>query len=161
MDHMHAHHAHGAGERMSQTGGMPVVFNSEFRMTLFFDWWYSESAAAFFIQLVFLFALCVGQEWLYYYRTSPGGKEEGASLLTPMLPSSYRTPRFSKRILDVILYAGNLATSYFLMLAVMSLNTWVFLTVISGLSVGHFMYKGVRPTEIRGDSSEICHVDGG
>ena len=52
------------------------------------------------------------------------------------------------------MYALNLASSYLIMLAVMTCNGGLFVTVIVGLSLGHFVWKSKHSH----DSSETCHV---
>ena len=44
----------------------------------------------------------------------------------------------ASRLLLSLAYSANLTTSYLLMLAVMTFNVGYFITVVSGLTIGHF-----------------------
>ena len=51
-------------------------------------------------------------------------------------------------------YGVNVATSYLLMLAVMTFNAGYFFVIVGGLTLGHFLFSG-SPANA-GASSELC-----
>ena len=51
-------------------------------------------------------------------------------------------------------YGLNVATSYLLMLAVMTFNAGYFFVIVGGLTVGHFLFSG-SPAAAQ-SSSELC-----
>lgn len=65
-----------------------------------------------------------------------------------------------------MLYGLNLSSSYMIMLAVMTCNGGLFITIVLGLSAGHFLYKSKRPMPTErtrvvgaGESSEACCIE--
>ena len=90
----------------------------------------------------------------------------------PRLPQSppphkkHRVPELKQRVFGTVLYGLNLSSSYLIMLAVMTCNAGLFVTIILGLSTGHFLYKSKRPMPTRGgiggtmgESSEACCIE--
>ena len=146
--------------------GMPVAFEWGHRVTLYFDSWATETHFEYIVALLFMFTLCVMQEGLYYLRTLPPKvraqtTEEIEGVTAPILPAPYKTPALRRRLWGTALYALNLCSSYLIMLAVMTCNGGVFLTVVLGLSVGHFLGKSRRPIATgMGESSEACCIEG-
>ena len=63
-----------------------------------------------------------------------------------------------QRAMGTALYALNLASSYLIMLAVVTCNGGLFVTVVCGLSLGHFLGPSRRPAPGPG-SSEACHPE--
>jgi len=150
------------------SGGMPVAFVWNTRVTLFHAAWETETTFTYLCALLGVFALCILQERLFYFRTSytisPG--HTPGDLTTPILPRLHKVPELQQRVFGTVLYGLNLSSSYLIMLAVMTCNGGVFITVVAGLSAGHFLYKSTRPmsthaTRFRGEaqSSEACCVE--
>ena len=54
-----------------------------------------------------------------------------------------------------LLYGVNIATSYLLMLAVMTFNVGYFVVICAGLAVGHFIFYPAASGSSN-DSSEAC-----
>lgn len=175
MDHSHHYGGEMAGGGDSGGGGgmhnmhmhgMPVAFEWGHRVTLYFDSWATETHFDYIVALLFMFTLCVMQEGLYYLRTLPPKvraqtTEEIEGVTAPILPAPYKTPALRRRLWGTALYALNLCSSYLIMLAVMTCNGGVFLTVVLGLSVGHFLGKSRRPIATgMGESSEACCIEG-
>ena len=52
------------------TGGMPVAFVWDTRVTLYHHSWSTETTFQYTLALCGVFVLCVMQEALYYFRTS-------------------------------------------------------------------------------------------
>lgn len=74
-------------------GGMPVAFVWNTKVTLYRESWATETTFEYLMALVGVFALCMAQEGLYYFRTaytiSPTGQTPG-ELTTPILPKPYK-----------------------------------------------------------------------
>ncbi|CAD6565348.1 MAG: hypothetical protein CYPHOPRED_005377 [Cyphobasidiales sp. Tagirdzhanova-0007] len=73
-------------------------------------------------------------------------------------PSLYNTRApFSvgQKALRSLLYTGNVAMSFFLMLVIMTYNSYLIAAVLAGAFVGHFMFHGNPGTEM--DRGMACH----
>jgi hypothetical protein len=75
-------------------------------------------------------------------------------------------PELKQRVFGTVMYGLNLSSSYLIMLAVMTCNGGLFITVILGLCTGHFLCKSKRPMPTdrtravgMGESSEACCVE--
>jgi hypothetical protein len=68
-------------------------------------------------------------------------------------------PTARQRAAGTFLYGANLASSYLIMLAVMSCNAGVFFSVLAGLSAGHFLFASRRPIAAGAATSEACHPE--
>lgn len=66
-------------------------------------------------------------------------------------------PQQTGRLLLCLAYGANVTTSYLLMLAVMTFNVGYFVTIVAGLTVGHYLMASV-PLEgtVGGLLSELC-----
>lgn len=63
----------------------------------------------------------------------------------------------TSHILLTLGYGANVATSYLLMLAVMTFNVGYFITVVLGLMVGHFLlFSPALDSSSSGRLSELC-----
>ena len=56
----------------------------------------------------------------------------------------------TERLLLSLGYGANVATSYLLMLAIMTYNVGYFITIVVGLSVGHFLLFNAPPQDASG-----------
>jgi hypothetical protein len=67
-------------------------------------------------------------------------------VLTPVSPHIFYSSRSSSRsaAVDALLYGANVLTSYLLMLAVMSFNGGVLLTVVLAMAAGRFLLARPR-----------------
>ena len=80
--------------------------------------------------------------------------------VTPSLvPRTRSVPTARQRAAGTFLYGANLASSYLIMLAVMSCNAGVFFSVLAGLSAGHFLFASRRPIAAGAATSEACHPE--
>ena len=64
-------------------------------------------------------------------------------------------PTLAARALLSVLYGVNVATSYLLMLAVMTFNVGYFVAIVLGLALGHFIFFPVLAGNTT-DLSEAC-----
>jgi|TARA_B110000977_G_scaffold192160_1_gene265297 hypothetical protein len=77
--------------------------------------------------------------------------------LTKLHPKS--VPNVRQRSLGTFLYGANLVSSYLVMLAVMTCNFGVFVSVVAGLASGHFLFASRRPLAAGPTNSEACHPE--
>jgi copper transporter 1 len=147
---------------MRAGGGMPVAFDFGCEVTLFFDAWATSTAFQYLVALVGVFTLCIAQERLFYFRTSlrlGEGVFAREDLSAPIVPKPYSVPNVRQRSLGTFLYGANLVSSYLVMLAVMTCNFGVFVSVVAGLASGHFLFASRRPLAAGPTNSEACHPE--
>ena len=72
---------------------MPVAFEWGNKVTLFNDAWSTETSLQYVLALLGVFALCLLQEGLFYFRTSYNispSRQTPGELTTPILPRAFR-----------------------------------------------------------------------
>lgn len=74
-------------------------------------------------------------------------------------PPHRSVPSVRQRAVGTVLYGLNLASSYLIMLAVMTCNGGIFLTVVFAMMFGHFLGPSRRPVAAGRGSSEACHPE--
>jgi len=135
-------------------------------ITLLFSNLMVASVPAYVAALAVLFLFCLLHEFLHAQRTAvswnshreqqstigsqpranfPPGPQKSDWPSTSESPSS--SP-LDMRLWSSALYAVNTASSYLLMLLIMTFNGGVFITIVCGLAIGHFLFGAQR------------HVDG-
>eukprot|EP00227_Mantoniella_beaufortii_P011666 CAMPEP_0197577306 /NCGR_PEP_ID=MMETSP1326-20131121/1992_1 /TAXON_ID=1155430 /ORGANISM="Genus nov. species nov., Strain RCC2288" /LENGTH=191 /DNA_ID=CAMNT_0043140361 /DNA_START=58 /DNA_END=632 /DNA_ORIENTATION=+ len=86
---------HGGGGMKMR--GMPVAFEWGTKVTLYNDAWVTESSFQYVVALLGVFALCLLQEGLFYFRTSytisPGAGTTAGDLTTPILAQGVQGAR--------------------------------------------------------------------
>lgn len=99
---------------------------------------------------------------MFYFRTSlrlGEGVFAREDLSAPIVPKPYSVPNVRQRSLGTFLYGANLVSSYLVMLAVMTCNFGVFVSVVAGLASGHFLFASRRPLAAGPTNSEACHPE--
>lgn len=156
---------------------MAFVWSSS--LTLWFSSWSTRGPWSYCATLVVLFVLGLLQERLHAHRQQSwlrqgqrqcvplssrhkcivpcGSAPPLAARLRWYLPRSER-----ERVLDSMLYALHLSLSYLIMLAVMSFNGGVFLTVVISLAFGRYLcsMQPILPSGGRGTTAAYGLVDG-
>ncbi|KAK9813836.1 hypothetical protein WJX73_001095 [Symbiochloris irregularis] len=175
----HLHHQAQSGaafpsEAMMMT--MQMWFQTTTTVTLWFKAWHISSPLWYGMSCIGLFALCLLQEalsrWRGAYARGLKAPEKGAVGQNGVDSSSredqqpligLRLPEQSARLLLSLAYGGNVITSYFLMLAVMTYNVGYFIVIVLGLSVGHYAFSslfGGLESGTVSSLSELCCPQG-
>ncbi|KAL3729057.1 hypothetical protein ACJRO7_033628 [Eucalyptus globulus] len=102
-------------------------------VTLLFDSWRTDSWPSYFVSLAACFLV-----FAFYQSLA----SSSAAAVSPLLlkAGASRLAR-SARLGVALLFGLNSAIGYLLMLAIMSFNKGVFLAIISGLTVGYYVFR--------------------
>lgn len=163
VDHHTGQHRAGDDTMMQ----MQMWFQTTTHVTLWFKSWHITSPLWYAMSCFGLFILCIAQEGLGRWRitypqttksrsksveSAGAGLQEQESLIT-----SRQARDSTSHILLTLGYGANVATSYLLMLAVMTFNVGYFITVVLGLMVGHFLlFSPALDSSSSGRLSELC-----
>jgi len=110
------------------------------------------SLTSYFITCFLLFAFCVFKEYIFYYRLHLIASHRRF----PSLEFSH-FPFLTDRVLGCLIYGINLCFSYFIMLVVMTFNAGLFIVIIVGSTVGHYLFAG----SVEGMKSETTSEENG
>ncbi|KAI8553326.1 hypothetical protein RHMOL_Rhmol05G0006600 [Rhododendron molle] len=123
-------------------------------LTLLFDWWTTDSWPTYSLSLLACFLFSLLYQFLESLRIllfKPTSAAAPAADL-PSQPSSIEAPLLSKsggggrknslrRLAHAAFFGVNAAIGYALMLAVMSFNGGVFLSVVLGIFAGYYWFR--------------------
>ncbi|XP_029639844.1 high affinity copper uptake protein 1 [Octopus sinensis] len=113
-----------------------AVFNTNNNISLLVSIWKIHSLKALTFSCIIIGVLALlhqGIKFLLIYTE--------AEDIHKHLTEGSRGRIFTKRrILQTLLHMIKVANGYILMLVVMTFNTWIFVTVVCGLTVGYFCY---------------------
>ncbi|KAI9004234.1 Ctr copper transporter family-domain-containing protein [Gaertneriomyces semiglobifer] len=134
----------------SGTGGhhsMGGTWNWGYDSVIVFDFWQTSAAAGMAVSCAAIFVLSVLFECFRNYRNS-----EDRRILNSMESGNHERSRY-KQSTRAILHAIEVFWGFFLMMAFMTLNGFVCLSLVAGAGVGFYMYqKGPLPM-----SKAACH----
>ncbi|KAH7853112.1 hypothetical protein Vadar_033422 [Vaccinium darrowii] len=135
-------------------------------LTLLFDWWTTSSWPTYSLSLLACFLFALLYQFLESLRRSPiltttvvdrPSQPPPSSIATPLLSKSTgRTTHSLRRLAHAALFGVNAAIGYALMLAVMSFNGGVFLSVVLGIFVGYYLF---RCGDLESQSNDSAVVD--
>lgn len=117
--------ANGNSEQLSH--GMASSFEFNVHTTLLFPFLQTHSLVQLVVALIILFICGVGKEWISSYRRS---------YLRTGNRSDVNSFKLYVTVLSVLVYTIDML----LMLAMMTFNVAVFVTVVFGVGVGHYWY---------------------
>ncbi|XP_077399223.1 protein SLC31A2 [Vanacampus margaritifer] len=147
---------------------MPMTFEASSSVTLLFDFWHVNSPGGMFASVIVVMLVTVLYEllkvwrvWLnrstalarYFtpYSSEPASQSNSNPVLESSTSESSLTPKESTPIfpsnsggwllhgIQTLLHLLQVTLGYMLMLCVMSFNTWIFLGVIAGSTLGYFI----------------------
>nr|XP_057920927.1 probable low affinity copper uptake protein 2 [Doryrhamphus excisus] len=144
---------------------MPMTFQASSHVTLLFDFWSVNSPGGMVLSVLVVMLLTVFYELLKVWRvwlgtntfarhscytaSPPSHHSDRVSVLekSPSEASLTEEPqsfpsnrgRWLRHGIQTLLHMLQVTLGYMLMLSVMSYNTWIFLGVIVGSSVGYFI----------------------
>ncbi len=144
------------GENQSSATMMHMTFYWGKSVIVLFDQWAVKTWQGYILTLIVLFVFSVVHEWLAVQRslfltTSSAGKTSSVPSAavsddTPEAPLLGGVVVQGSRIginkaLESLLFGIKVGLGYLLMLAVMSYNGGVFLSIVAGLAVGYFFFR--------------------
>jgi len=144
------------GENQSSATMMHMTFYWGKSVIVLFDQWAVKTWQGYILTLIVLFVFSVFHEWLAVQRsvfltTSSAGKTSAVPSAavsddTPEAPLLGGVVVQGSRIginkaLESLLFGIKVGLGYLLMLAVMSYNGGVFLSIVAGLAVGYFFFR--------------------
>ncbi|KAJ8767423.1 hypothetical protein K2173_017467 [Erythroxylum novogranatense] len=116
------------------------------KVTLLVDSWKTTTLLAYLITLFACFLFAAFYQYMENRRIR--FKSLASASADPSPPSSVNSPLLlSKRSIsaakfaEALLFGVNSAIGYLLMLAIMSFNGGVFLSIVAGLSVGYLLFR--------------------
>jgi len=131
-----------------------MYFENTWHTLLWFKSWETKDVQSYIISLLGLVLLGVVHESLACYRSGyisrVHPKEDPAG-------TGRRHTSLGDRIILALLYSGNIASGYMLMLAVMTFNVGFFFAVVSGLGLGYFLLYDKMSLHSLG-RNDSCHV---
>lgn len=134
---------------------MHMTFYWGKNVTILFDFWKVKTWTWYAISLLIVFLFSALHEWLAGQRSALIAKPEAKSS-SAVEDGDHRTPLIThtlgaaqksvgKKALDSFLFGVNVGLGYLLMLAAMSFNGGVFVAIVAGLAVGHFLFRSNSP----------------
>lgn len=133
--------AHGSNDMMM----MPMWFTFTVDTILWFKQLHPNTWPTYIVSLLGLVAFGILHEALASYRITLAkapktpAAVQGYSPMPDSAPINARRSAMA-RLGASALYASNLTTGYLLMLAVMSYNAGIFIAVVLGMGIGHFIF---------------------
>eukprot|EP00897_Mesotaenium_endlicherianum_P005506 jgi/Mesen1/4984/ME000248S04268 len=166
MDNM----GHGSSSNNSSSMShhhMHMSFYWSEKATILFDQWTTQSMASYWAAMLLTFLFCILHEWLTTSRVrvaaparTPLMKDEMVERSDseqgpmPLLSDGQAPVSGIRRAGATLLYGLNAASSYIIMLIIMTFNMGLFFSVVLGLSTGFFLFGFSRV----GSSSQLCHA---
>jgi len=146
---------------------MQMSFYTGTKATLWFQDWQSTTIFSYALGILGLIGFGILHEGLTCYRANyssrffpkPAFNEQGDPLAVNRPP---RVALLDKLLLGA-LYTLNIATSYLLMLAVMTYNAGYFFAVLGGMGIGYVVFFDRTPAQAlaRSDSCHVRLIDAG
>ncbi|KAK1550649.1 hypothetical protein Q3G72_022477 [Acer saccharum] len=136
------------------------------KVTILFDSWKTTNWLGYILTLLALFLISTFYQYMEDRRhrfkslssTKPSPDASAvaatATAVTPLLVKPSRAS--SARFATAVLFGVNSAIGYLLMLAIMSFNGGVFLTIVLGLSVGYYLFRSAEEEEVVVVADNTC-----
>ncbi|KAK7283160.1 hypothetical protein RIF29_12499 [Crotalaria pallida] len=142
---------------------MHMTFYWSKNVTLLIDSWKTDSWTSYLLSLVACFVVSVFYQYLenrrIRLRLLASGKPSPASEIQVPLLRRKLLAGDKVKVGGAVLFGVSSAIGYLLMLAVMSFNGGVFVVIVVGLAVGHFVFRSEGEEEASSvvvDSSCAC-----
>ncbi|KAL1291036.1 hypothetical protein HN51_059586 [Arachis hypogaea] len=134
-------------------------------VTILFDSWKTDSWLSYALSLLACLVVAIFYQYLENRRirlklfatgipSSAAAPEIEAPLLRRKLAGE--RARLGVKVAGSVLFGVSSAIGYLLMLAVMSFNGGVFLAIVLGLAIGHFIFRNEGEASVVVDSSCAC-----
>lgn len=145
---------------------MHMTFYLGTQVTMWFDCWRVTGWLGYSFTLLAVLALSLFHEWLATCRAALMKKNKRKTKRST-LPTSVIAPanitaittdhgelaiiNVAENLMNAILFGINVGAGYLLMLAVMTFNVGVCLTIVVGLSMGFFIFRSTSKSASRAD----------
>lgn len=143
---------------------MHMTFYLSTQVTLWFNYWRITGWLGYSFTLVAVLMLSIFHEWLVTCRGAlmkkNKRKTKRSTLPTSVIATTNSTTIttdgqlaiiVAENLMNSILFGINVGAGYLLMLAVMTFNVGVCLTVVVGLSMGFFIFRSTSKSTSRAD----------
>ena len=148
-------------DRRTKMMHMTLYWGKE--VTLLIKSWKTHTWTSYLLTLLACFLFSAFYQYLEDRRlrfkalASSAGPTTAPSIHEPLLSKLRRSRGFGPlRFATAILFGVNSAIGYLLMLAIMSFNGGVFITIVLGLSVGYFLFRSVDEEIVAVDNPCAC-----
>eukprot|EP00250_Pteridium_aquilinum_P018482 c2410_g1_i1 orf=320-769(-) len=139
---------------------MHMTFYWGKQATILFDGWKTSTWLNFSFSLIALFVSSILLQYLANSRVSASsspGKSHSFDTKVSLLGKATLSVSLSKKLLGSALFGVRVGLGYLLMLAVMSFNGGVFIAVVLGFAVGHFLFASESATNA--NSSTVADAE--
>ncbi|CAF3336389.1 unnamed protein product [Rotaria socialis] len=146
----------GHGSHADHMMSMAMTFHGGFTEQILFSQWNTKTASAFIGSWIIIFLVAVLYEGLKTIRDQLAKREARCKCEEQgERPSSLARLLSLHHIIQTLLHILQMGISYLLMLVAMTFNIYLFLAVILGAGVGHFLFGWRRSSVI--DYNDHCH----
>ncbi|XP_071699096.1 copper transporter 5.1 [Rutidosis leptorrhynchoides] len=136
---------------------MHMTFYWSNNVTLLIDSWHTDSWFTYFLTLIVCFAVSIFYQFMEDLRIRFKIKSTSKASVEndPLLYTKFSSSRRQARVVGCVLFGLNSGINYFMMLAVMSFNGGVFVSIVVGLAVGYWWFRSTTDD----DDQQIMLLD--